>query len=277
MPGPDLHLHSTASDGLLSPAELVAEAARLKLPAIALTDHDTVSGVSDAIAAADTTGVAVIPAVELSSGVDDRDLHILGYHIDHADPMLNARLSDLRAIRVERAERIVSALQRDGYSIATADVLAAASGGALGRSHIARVLIDAGHVSSVDEAFRTLLGSSAAYYVPKPVAEPAEVIGWIREAGGVAVLAHPGLAGADNLIGDLVEAGLVGLEVYHSSHDAAARSRYAHLARSFGLIATGGSDFHGSGREGADIGTADVPVHVTEALAAAHRELGHRT
>jgi predicted metal-dependent phosphoesterase TrpH len=272
MPGPDLHLHSTASDGLLSPAELVTEAARLGLPAIALTDHDTVSGVSDAIEAASATGVAVIPAVELSSGIADRDIHILGYHIDHRDPALHARLSDLRAVRVERAERIVSALARDGYSITKAEVMAAAGGGALGRAHIARVLVHAGHVATVDEAFRTLLGSSAAYYVPKPVADPKEVIGWIREAGGIAVLAHPGLAGVDDLLRDLVDAGLVGLEAYHSSHDAAARDRYEHLARSFGLVATGGSDFHGPGHEGADIGAADVPVSVIEALAVAHAQ-----
>ncbi|MBN1192530.1 MAG: PHP domain-containing protein [Coriobacteriia bacterium] len=273
MHGPDLHLHSTASDGALSPTELVEAAARLRIPAIALTDHDSVSGVAEALDAAADTSVTVIPGVELSSGKDGRGIHILGYHVDHTDTELLSRLAGLREKRVLRAERIVAALLEDGYDLTLAEVMARANGGAVGRAHIAQLLVDAGHAASTDDAFLRFLGRSTPYYVPKPVSPPEEVIGWIRAAGGVAVLAHPGLSEVDDLIGELVSAGIVGIEAYHGSHDRHSRERYAHIAASYGLVATGGSDFHGDEREGVAIGTVAVPDNVVAALDRA-RSLG---
>jgi len=196
-------------------------------------------------------------------------MHILGYHVDHTDARFHARLAALRAVRIERAERIVYALARDGFRITVDEVLAAADGGSVGRAHIARLLADSGQVPSVSDAFRTLLGKTAPYYVPKPVHAPEEMLEWVAEAGGIGVLAHPGLSRVDDLIPSLVGAGLAGLEVYHPAHDAAHAARYAELAASFGLIATGGSDFHGLDREGDALGSADVPERVVQDLESA--------
>jgi predicted metal-dependent phosphoesterase TrpH len=203
-------------------------------------------------------------------------MHILGYHIDHLDSCLLHRLQDLRTVRVERAERIVYALSRDGFTITLDDVLAVADGGSIGRAHIARILVTSGQVPSVADAFKSLLGRTAPYYVPKPVQPPETLIAWIAEAGGVAVLAHPGLSEVDDLIPSLVEAGLVGLEVYHPAHDARATVRYAALAESLGLIVTGGSDFHGLARTGDELGCMDVPPGVVDDLARARDRMALR-
>ncbi len=270
VPGPDLHLHSTASDGTVTPSGLVELAATVCCPAIALTDHDTTDGVAEALAASRGTSVTVVPGVELSAGIGERGMHILGYHVDHNDPALRARLERLREVRVERAERIVYALSEAGFALTIAEVLDAADGGSVGRAHIAQRLVVTGQVPSVREAFVRLLGSAAPYYVPKPVESPGDVIGWIRKAGGVPVLAHPGLSRVDDLIPSLVEVGLLGIEAYHPAHDAAATQHYAALAADLGMIATGGSDFHGLDREGDSLGSVGVPANVTAALTAAH-------
>lgn len=272
MAGPDLHLHTTASDGTCTPAELVRRAHALRLPAIAITDHDSVNGIVDALNEAAAVPITVIPGVELSAGHGDTGIHILGYHIDHTDARLLSRLDGLLAVRVERAERIVYALRRDGFRITTDDVLAAADGGAIGRAHIARFLVSSGQAPSVSEAFRTLLGKTAPYYVPKPVRPPEEIIAWVAEAGGVAVLAHPGLSDADALIPGLVSAGLAGLEVYHPSHGSAQISHYGALAASLDLVATGGSDYHGLARDGDALGSMDVPLSAVTGLARALEE-----
>ncbi|MGB4581097.1 MAG: PHP domain-containing protein [Coriobacteriia bacterium] len=277
MPGPDLHLHSTASDGVLTPAAIVELAARVGCPAIAITDHDSVDGVTEALEASAHTSVTVIPGVELSAGMGERDLHLLGYHIDHTDPALLAALQRLRTLRVERAERIVSSLHAAGLSLGLDDVLGLADGGAVGRAHIAQLLVSSGQATSVEDAFRRLLGRSAPHFVPKPLCSPAEVIGWIRNAGGVAVLAHPGLRDVDDLVPGLVDAGLAGIEAYHSAHDAETVQHYVRMAEQLGLIVTGGSDFHGLDRKGDHIGSANVPAEVVDLLAAAHaRELDAR-
>jgi hypothetical protein len=266
MSGPDLHVHSTASDGTRTPSEIVSLAHRAGCPAIALTDHDTVGGVPEALAAASGLPLTVIPAVELSAGFGDRGMHILGYYIDHADARLNERLAGLRATRVERAERIVYALSRDGFTISVDEVLQAADGGSIGRAHIAQLLVATGQVPSVAEAFRTLLGKTAPYYVPKPVHDPAELIEWVRDAGGVPVLAHPGLSEIEDLMPALVHAGLAGIEVFHPSHDVAAQAHFAELASALGLVATGGSDFHGLDRDGDQLGCMDVPGQAVDGL-----------
>ncbi|MRS12407.1 MAG: PHP domain-containing protein [Actinobacteria bacterium] len=274
MSGPDLHVHSTASDGVLTPSEIVSLAIRSDCPAIALTDHDSVDGVAEALAAADGTALIVIPAVELSAGIGDRGVHVLGYWIDHTDPTLLQRLEHLRRIRVERATIIVQALSAGGFPVTIEDVLAAADGGAVGRAHIAQLLVATGYVDSVQEAFERLLGSSAPYYVAKPVYPPAEVISWITDAGGVAVLAHPGLSEVDDLIPGLVADGIVGLEAYHPAHDRDAALTYSGMAASLQMIVTGGSDFHGLGRERDRLGSEDVPEIVLPQLLAARERAG---
>jgi len=274
--GPDLHIHSTASDGTLTPGEVVARAAALGLPAISLTDHDSVDGVGEALEAGTRLGIRIIPAVELSAGADVRSMHVLGYFIDHKDPVLGERLERLRAVRLERARRMVEALAHAGYGIAIADVLLEADGGAIGRAHVARTLVARGYVGSLPEAFDRFLSRGRPFYVPKPVAEPHDVISWIREAGGIAVLAHPGVSEVDDLIEGLVARGLAGIEAYHRDHDDAERTRYLALATRLDLLVTGGSDFHGEERPNGGLGSADVPPDVLDQLLAARPEAtGH--
>lgn len=266
MPGPDLHVHSTASDGALTPAELVARAEQLGIPAIAITDHDTVDGLQAALEASATATVRVIPGVELSAAVGRSAVHILGYHVDPTRPGLLRTLEILRSTRIERAGRIVAALRADGIDISLPSVLDLADGGAVGRAHIAQLLVDTGHAASIQTAFREMLGSGAPYYVPKPVSPAADIVALIEGAGGVAVLAHPGLSMADALIPQLVDAGIVGLEAFHGTHSAADRVRYTQMAAEHDLVVTGGSDFHGRGHEGGDLGSADVPIESVSAL-----------
>ena len=253
MPGPDLHLHSTFSDGLLTPEELVVRALALRLPAIAIADHDSVGGIGPAVDAARGTTLIVVPAIELSADAVGRTVHLLGYHIDHTDEIFLHRLSGLREHRRERAQHIISALAADGIRLDARALAAATEGAAVGRAHIARQLIDAGHARDMGDAFQRFVGDTAPYFAPKSLVSPTEAIGWIIGAGGVAVLAHPGLSSVDDLIPSLISAGLEGLEAYHASHDSVTAERYRSLAAELDLIVTGGSDYHGS-----QIGTAHV-------------------
>ena len=277
MPGPDLHLHSTCSDGLLTPEEIVARALSLGLPAIAIADHDTVGGIDPAIAAAEGTGLLVVPALELSADAGQRTVHILGYHIDHHDSQLQSRLARLREGRRERAVRILHALADDGILIDLGETITAEEDAAIGRAHIARALVQDGHARDMSDAFARFVGEGAPYFAAKMLVTPQQAIGWITDAGGVPVLAHPGLSGVDDLLPGLVADGLAGIEACHASHDAVAVSHYRALAARFDLIVTGGSDYHGSSREGGAMGCAAAPDGAVEALAeAAARQRGHR-
>lgn len=264
----DLHTHTTASDGHLSAEELVEASLAIGLDAIAVTDHDSVASVRAAIDAASGTRLRVIPGVELSSAHDGSDVHILGYFIDIEDHELLERLGRLRDARLERARGMVTALREAGYEITLEEVLELSSGGAVGRSHIARVLVDRGQAASVGEAFAELLGRGRPFYRPKPVATPVDVVRIIREAGGIAVLAHPGVTQVDEIIPELIASGLVGLEAYHGEHSPAQREFYGALAAGLGLIVTGGSDFHGPTSPGVGLGAVQMPDDVLTTLLA---------
>lgn len=264
----DLHLHTTASDGHLTAEELVAEALRAGLDAIAVTDHDSVVSVLPAVRAAAGTGLTVIPGVEFSAVHDGRDIHILGYFVDPTDPDLAARLSDLRAARAGRAAAIVEALATAGFHLTLDDVLALAEGGSVGRSHIARALVARGHATDAGEAFERLIGRGRPFYVSKPATDPADVVAYLAGSGAVAVIAHPGVSEADDLIPALVDAGLRGIEAYHAEHTPSEAARYASIAADLGLIVTGGSDFHGSSAPGAGIGEVVLPEGTCERLLA---------
>ncbi len=255
----DLHMHSVHSDGEHRPAELVPMALAARLSAIALTDHDTMDGLPELHEAARGTGLEVVNGVELSTSVGPRDIHILGYFVDPADPALSAALVRFRAGRRDRAVEMVRKLNELGLEITIEDVDLHVRGGAYGRPHVARALLDLGHVTSFDEAFRAYLGHYAPAFVPKPSLTPAEAIALIRNAGGAAVFAHPGTASRDDLIEDFKEMGLAGIEVWHPKHSPQKSLGYRRLARELGLAATGGSDFHGASVGTVAIGASDVP------------------
>lgn len=260
--GIDLHCHTTASDGTLSATELVERAASLGLTAVAVTDHDSVASVEEALAAGRRFGLKVIPGVELSAKSDPLDLHVLGYFIDHTHPPLLERLRVLRDSRLRRARDMVAMIDEAGYPLTIGDVAAFAGGEAVGRSHIARALVARGHAEDMRDVFVRFVGRGARFYIPKPVPPPDEVIALIADAGGIAVLAHPGVERADELIPSLTEAGLGGLEAYHSDHDAPTARRYVRLAADLGLVATGGSDYHGPREMHHELGVPRVPEEV---------------
>ncbi|MGV8082602.1 MAG: PHP domain-containing protein [Coriobacteriia bacterium] len=255
----DLHTHSTASDGTTTPSTLVELAAQASVDILALADHDTVEGIPEASDAAKRLGIRLIPAVELSTSSGDVDIHILAYFVDATDPRLLTLLQELRESRRQRGELMVTALKEAGYDLDFGDVLAIAQGGVVGRSHIGRALVAAGEADSVKDAFQRLIGRESPYYRPKATLEPAQLIATLRELGALAVLAHPGVTAVDDLIAPLQEAGLAGIEAYHTDHTAEQTARYLKIAERLGLLVTGGSDFHGTeGGKHAQLG--DVPL-----------------
>ncbi len=270
----DLHLHTTASDGHLTPLQLIDRAAELGLDAMAVTDHDSVEAVAEICALGAARGITVVPGVELSASHDGRDIHILGYFVEPSDSVLLARLRLLREARMERARAMVDALAAEGYMVPLDEVLDLADGGAVGRSHLARALVARGHAQDVADAFQRLIGRGRPFYVPKPVSSPLEVLQTVRDAGGVAVLAHPGVTRVDELIPGLIASGLRGLEAYHGEHSASDRLRYASMAEESGLLVTGGSDYHGPSSPGVDMGAVEMPDEVLVRLLEAGRACG---
>ena len=262
----DLHLHSTNSDGTFTPREVVRRAAQAGLSVISLTDHDSTGGVAEAQEEGARLGIDVIPGTELSARNDSTDVHILGYFINPEHPDLISWLETFRQARLQRAERMVSKLNRMGLRVSLEQVLARAGPGAIGRPHIADVMVEEGLVFSVDEAFHRFLGYSKPAYVGKYSQSPSRAIQVIRAAGGLACLAHPGLYRRDDLIPDMVSAGLDGIEVRHTKHNATHVARYTKIAAENNLLCTGGSDCHGDGRGDPIIGTVDVPVSYVEAM-----------
>ncbi|GGN16038.1 phosphatase [Actinoplanes campanulatus] len=251
--GIDLHCHSTASDGTFTPAELVRAGAAAGLDVMAITDHDTTGGWDDA-AAARPAGLRLVRGAELSCRWHGAEpaipLHLLAYLFDPAEPVLAGELARLREDREQRAEKIVGKLRADGVPISWAEVSGYAAGGSVGRPHIAQALIRAGLVRTTTEAFASAwLG--ARYFVPKSDLDVFDAVQSVREAGGVAVFAHPratkrGRVVPDELIAELARAGLFGLEADHEDHTPAERAQMRALADRLGLVVTGSSDFHGT-------------------------------
>lgn len=267
----DLHAHSTASDGTLTPRMLVARAASRSVEVLSITDHDSVEGLAEGASAARAPGITFVNGVELSAVHEGSDVHVLGYFVDPDDPHLRVHLEDLRAARRRRADTIVKALQDAGYAVSLEEVLSLSDGGAVGRSHVARALVAGGHAHSVEDAFRRLLGRGRPFYIPKDVRSPAEAIAVIRDAGGVPVLAHPGVTGVDAIIPALVGEGLEGIEAFHAEHTPEQRERYAALAQDLGLLVTGGSDYHGPEAPNPEVGSVELPPGAVERLLEAGR------
>lgn len=260
----DLHLHSTASDGTLPPAEVVAAALAARLDVIALTDHDTLQGVEPAIAAARGHALAVVPGLEVSTTWDQGEIHILGYFIDPTDRDLVAHVGLATERRRERLEAMVARLAAQGIEVAFDRVEAAAGQGAPGRPHLARAMVEAGIVASVPEAFDRFIGNDHPAYLPTRLLDPAQAIDLIRAAGGLAVWAHPPLHWLDALLPELRKAGLAGLEVYRPNMSRDRMLTLERAAREGALLVTGGSDWHGP--ESGPLGTFRVEAREVAAF-----------
>jgi len=270
----DLHSHTTASDGTLTPRELVRAAARRGVRVLAVTDHDSTDGLGDAVdEAARHPPLTIVPGLEINCDVPGAEVHVLGYYVEVETPWFQDFLRAQRAERAARVHRIAARLAELGMPIDTADVFALVKEGSAGRPHVAQVMVQRGYVTSVREAFDRYLHANGPANVPRHRLTPADAIRVIRRAGGVPVFAHPGLADRDTLIPELIEAGLMGIEAIYAEHSAAQTAHYTELCRTHGLVATGGSDYHGerSGRAN-PLGHPPVPMSVWEQLKdAAHR------
>ncbi len=272
----DLHTHSTASDGTYAPAAVVELAHENGLSAIALTDHDTIAGVAEASAKAKQLGIDFLPGIEISAEFPaPGTLHILGYGVNPASEVLRDLTTTLLAGRDNRNPKIVEKLNALGFEITIDEVESEAGGQVVGRPHIAAVMLRKGQVKSIKEAFDKYLAQGAAAYFDKERLTPRRAIELIQGSGGVAVLAHPvqlrttNDAQLDRTLKDLVDLGLAGIEVYHSDHDEHLVRKYRDLAKKYGLLQTGGSDFHGRNKPTVALGRAGahrVPREFYDAL-----------
>jgi hypothetical protein len=269
----DLHLHSHFSDGTYGPEELAAQARRYELAAIALTDHDSVEGCPGTAQACAAVGIEFITGTELTAEEDGNEVHILGYCVDTQNTILLTQIARFQAVRQNRIREMVVRLNQLKVPLSADAVFALANCKAPGRPHVARALVAAGLCSSLDEAFERFLKKNRPAWVPKFKMSGAEALELIHQAGGVAVLAHPGLNRTDEVIQGLVEAGMDGIECYHTKHPTATTERYLKIADRFHLLVTGGSDCHGMNKGKPLIGTVKVPYQYLEKLKARAAEI----
>ncbi|HTY45322.1 MAG TPA: PHP domain-containing protein [Patescibacteria group bacterium] len=262
----DLHVHTNFSDGTMSPPEVVAEALRQNVDAVAVTDHDTVLGLDSSFEEGGRKGIEIIAGIELTAEYEGIEIHLLGYLLDHRNQALVRRLQELKQNRVERIYKIIDKLEGIGVHLAPQAVFELAQNGTVGRLHVARAMVKAKIVGSVPEAFQKYIGDTCPGYVCGFRLSPAEAIALIRSAGGVAVLAHPYTLRRDDLIPYFVELGLQGLEAYYPEHAQAVVNFYLGLAKKYKLLVTGGSDFHGSAKPDVKLGAVRLPYELVERL-----------
>jgi len=275
--GVDLHVHTTASDGRFNPEEIVKKAAGLGLKAIAICDHDTIDGIDPALAAAKAfPQLTVIPGVEVSTLAPGNEVHMLGYFIDYADRELKTALDGLRTSRLERAKAMIGKLKDLDINIDWQRVRELAGDGSVGRPHIARAMLEKGYIASFKEAFDKYIGLGGPAYVERHKITPAEAVALIVKANGLPVLAHPlTIDEPEAMIASLKKTGLTGIEVHYNGYDRAKREYLAALAKKNGLIATGGSDYHGIDDSAETMmGNAGVPLESMEQLTALARQRG---
>ncbi len=263
----DLHTHTTRSDGLLEPTELVAQAARAGLAAIAVTDHDTTAGIHDAVDAGTDLDIEVVAGIEVSTRTGNREIHLLGLFVDPDAEVLAELSRRQRHWRRERAVVMVERAARLGLDIDLERVEALAAGAPIGRPHLAQVLLDAGNVSTTQEAFDRYLGIGKPCWVPKQMIDTKDAIKAVHGAGGAAVVAHPGSSRVrEKLLGKLAAAGLDGVEVVHPRHERRRRHIVRRLCEKLDLLPSGGSDYHGPGRGDSRLGEHSVPMDWCEGL-----------
>jgi predicted metal-dependent phosphoesterase TrpH len=277
----DLHVHSNRSDGVLSPTALVELAASRGVRIMALTDHDSVEGIPEALEAASRyPDFTLIPGAEMSTDIPSGEVHVLGYFLDPNDRHLQEELASLRDSRRDRGRQMVEKLHKLGVEIEWNRVQAIAGDAAVGRPHVAQALVEKGHVGSVQEAFERYIGRAGPAYVERSKMTPAETVAFLSQHGALPVLAHPReMEGLEKLLPTLQEAGLIGMEVYYQDYDEAAIQRLLAIARGRGLTPTGGSDYHGLGGEHERLpGDIPLPDEAIDAfMALARRLVTHRT
>lgn len=267
----DLHTHSTASDGLYSPTELLQRAAAAGLRVLALTDHDSTDGLQEAAQAAQKYAIEFIPGIELNTDVHGGEVHVLGYFPEYTRPDFQSVLQTLRNARVRRGQRMVELLNEQGVHIQWERVREIAQG-AVGRPHVAKALLEAGYVKTIPEAFDKYIGSDCPAYVPRYKLTPQDAISLIASANGVPVMAHPitlpGLEELKNWLSELRNAGLVGMEVYYGPYTPEEVQELKAFADQYHLIATGGTDYHGPGIHPTPLGGRYVPYEAVEQIKA---------
>jgi predicted metal-dependent phosphoesterase TrpH len=265
----DLHIHSTASDGKNTPEAIISKAAELGLKYLSLTDHDTIDGIEPALEAVKNfPGLTFIPGVELSTDLADGEAHILGYFIDYTSPELKKELEKFRDSRSGRGRRMVEKLAQLGLEIDWARVQEIAGDGAIGRPHIAQAMLEKGYINSFNEAFDKYIGHGGSAYVEREKITPAEAVALIIRCNGLPVLAHPfTVKDPEEMVITLKKAGLIGIEVYYKDNSPEMTESTLKLAEKYGLIATGGTDYHGiSGSREVMLGGVEVPVEAAEKL-----------
>lgn len=276
----DLHVHSTESDGTFTPEELVEEAKKVGLSAFALTDHDTVSGVKKAFDAAKDTGIEVIPGVELSTDYNGKEVHIVGLYIDIEHPKLLSQTAAFRECRNNRNEKMIEALQKEGFDITFEKLVAENPDCVITRANIARYLYEHGMIKSVQEAFDKYIGDGCRCYINRFKVSPMDAVKLIKEAGGIAILAHPLLyhmssVTLQKLIDELKAAGLDGIEAIYSTYTPGEERLVKKMAEENHLLVSGGSDFHGTNKPSIRLGTGRGQLYIPYSVLDTIKELSH--
>lgn len=269
----DLHLHTNYSDGTYTPKELVEKAVKAGLSCISITDHDTVGAISEAMDVADSLGIEILPGIEISCEYELREVHILGYLIDHKSAALLKRLETLKENRINRIYKITEKLNALGINLRADDVFSVANGATVGRLHVARAMVLKGFVKTVSEAFNRFIGDNGPAFSLGFRFTPEEAIKFIRDNAGVAVLAHPYVIENEELIFKFMGLGLTGLEVYYPEHSQGEINFYLGLAKEHNLLVTGGSDCHGSAKPQVRIGSIKIPYDLVEKMKEAKERL----
>lgn len=269
MKSADLHLHTLYSDGTYTPEELIKQAVKVGLSCIAVTDHDTITGIKPVTELGKRKGVEVIPGIELSSEDNGMEIHILGYFVDYKDKAFTATLDTLQKNRIERIYKILDKLREMGIDLDPKKVFGIAKKGTVGRLHVARAMLAEGFIRSLYEAFHKYIGNKGPAYVAGFKLSPRQAIDLIKSTGGTSILAHPYTLNHDELIPEFVKAGLAGLEVYYPEHSQADVNFYLGLAKKYNLLVTGGSDCHGKAKSELKIGRIKIPYELVEKLKAA--------
>ena len=277
----DMHVHSSASDGTFSPSALLAEAKKAGLCAMALTDHDTMDGIAEAVAAAEDLGIELVPGVEFSTEYKDCEIHVLGYYLSEEYPPLRAKLEEFRDFRSTRNVRMVERLQEEGFSITMEDLTRRAPDSVLTRAHIARFLCETGQVPDIKTVFSEYIGEHCRCYIVRPKISPKEAVILIREAGGLAVLAHPVLyklseGDLKQMIQEMKEAGMCGIEAVYSENSKEDEIYFRQMADSFGLLVTGGSDFHGTNKPDIKLSVGKGDLKITYDMLSALKDLRNK-